>query len=194
MYSDHFSTKNLQVSRGDYTYHYVYSPPKDAQRPTLAFFHGFPSTAHDWRHQLEYFSALGYGVFATDMLGYGGTSKPENVSAYEFRLMVEDMIEILDHERIDRVHGISHDFGSHFMSRLFNYYPRRLLSMTFISVPYSPPAVLFDLKGLNAKMRELIGVEKFGYMKFLASDSSPAIIEAHVSRFTKSLQCWSNSF
>ena len=115
------------------------------------------------------------------MLGYGGTSKPDAISEYKIRGMVEDIVAILDHENIEKVHGISHDFGSHFMSRLFNYYPHRLVSLTFIAVPYTPPSSHFDLDHVNLMTKKLIGVEKFGYMGFLSSDNAPEVIEDHVS-------------
>lgn len=181
MVSDQLATKTLQVGRGDIAYQYLWHPPGSTQNPTLAFFHGFPSTVDDWRHQLEYFSDQGFGVIAPDMLGYGGSSKPDDVSAYVHRDMAEDMIKILDHEHIDRFHGISHDFGSHLMSRLYCFNPQRLLSLTFISVPFTPPGVPFDLAALNRRMKSLIGMEKFAYMEFLASSDSPAMVEAHVS-------------
>lgn len=182
MNPDYFVEKSLDLGGvGGQSYHYIHVPPTDTNKATLAFFHGFPSTAYDWRHQLKYFLEQGWGIFAPDMLGYGRTSKPNDVSEYRFRLMVENMIKILDHEAIGKIHGVSHDFGSHFMSRLFNYHADRFLSLTFISVPYSPSGVAFDLDQVNFKMENLIGMKKFGYMQFLASDRSSDLVKEHVS-------------
>lgn len=181
MISEKFTTKTLQAGRRDFTYQYFWHPSESTKKPTLAFFHGFPSTSKDWRRQLEHFADLGFGVIAPDLLGYGGSSKPDDVSAYNHRDMVDDVIKILDHEQIHRFHGISHDFGSHLMSRLYCYHPERLLSLTFISVPFMQPGVRFDLEAVNKRVKSLIGMEKFAYMDFFASSDSPPIVEAHVS-------------
>lgn len=178
---ENFTTKTLQVGRGDFAYQYLWHPSESTQKPTLAFFHGFPSTSNDWRRQLKYFADLGFGVIAPDLLGYGGSSKPSDVLAYNHRDMVDDVIKILDNEHIGRFHGISHDFGSHLVSRLYCYHPERLLSLTFISVPFMQPGIRFDLEAVNKRSKSLMGIEKFAYMDFLASSGSPAIVEAHVS-------------
>ncbi|KAK1985118.1 hypothetical protein LZ30DRAFT_584748 [Colletotrichum cereale] len=52
--------KTLEVSPG-ITYRYLYSCAARADRPTLLFLHGFPSTATDFRPQLEHFAARGCG-------------------------------------------------------------------------------------------------------------------------------------
>lgn len=176
-----FLRKSLSLAEGErHTYAYIHEPPKDPNQPTLAFFHGFPSTADDWRHQLQHFSDRGYGVFAPDLLGYGGTSKPSDVFEYRFSLMVKNVISIMDHEGIGNVHGVAHDFGSHFLSRLYNYQPGRILSLTFIAVPYTPSGIAFDVQAVNARTEKLIGFQKFGYMEFLASDASVQLLEDRV--------------
>jgi soluble epoxide hydrolase/lipid-phosphate phosphatase len=78
--------------------------------------------------------------------------------------MAADIITLLDHERIDRVHTVGHDFGSIFLSTIINYYPSRILSCTFLAVPYSPPGRLFDLDLAQQMTEKVIGFERFGYM------------------------------
>jgi len=54
----------------------------------------------------------------SELLGYDGTSKPTSVESYNHRLMVQDVMEILDAEKASRkVVPISHDFGCWFMLR-----------------------------------------------------------------------------
>lgn len=62
--------KDFSTSCG-LTYHYYFSPPKEAGQ-TLLFVHGFPSTSYDWHKQVAHFEALGYGLIVPDMLAYGG--------------------------------------------------------------------------------------------------------------------------
>lgn len=45
-----------------------------------------------------------------DLLGYGKTSRPTNVKLYTGKGMSENILEILGHERIERVVGVGHDW------------------------------------------------------------------------------------
>ena len=50
--------------------------------PLILCIHGWPELWLSWRHQMEFFSTLGYTVAAMDVRGYGGSSKPTDVAAY----------------------------------------------------------------------------------------------------------------
>ena len=99
-------------------YSYVCIKPKD-EKPWILFLHGFPSSSYDWRHQIAFFSNLGYGILAPDLLGYGGTDKPIDVGAYRLKKMSEEVIGIVDAEGVDKVVGVGHDWlgSSHFSTR-----------------------------------------------------------------------------
>ncbi|KAJ9615923.1 hypothetical protein H2200_002000 [Cladophialophora chaetospira] len=175
--------KTFTVPSTGHTYCYIRIPPSSPTRSTIAFFHGFPAIAFGWRHQIKYFADKGHGIIAPDLLGYGGSSKPESTSEYRTRVFVGDIMAVLDHERIDKFHGVGHDAGCHLLSRLYNYHPARLLSLTFVAIPYNPPGSHFDLDAINQMTKNLIGFEKFGYMRFLASDRSYELIEQHLESF-----------
>ena len=100
--------KRVTVSRG-LEYHY-YHHQAHPSKPTLLFLHGFPSTSYDWRIQAAFFGGDGYGLIIPDMLGYGGTAKPSQVTAYKSSLICKDMIDILDAESISRCVVIGHDW------------------------------------------------------------------------------------
>jgi pimeloyl-ACP methyl ester carboxylesterase len=101
--------KEIVVSRTPLKYHYYYSPAASG-KPTLLFLHGFPSTAHDWNRQINYFQPKGYGILAPDMLGFGGTSRPTDVEYFRMSGMAADIIEILDNEKLGKVIGVAHDW------------------------------------------------------------------------------------
>lgn len=100
--------RSVRLPDSGRTYRYV-SVRARRNKPTLLFLHGFPSSLYDWRHQIEFFRAHGYGLIVPDLLGYGGTDKPEELEAYRFRAMAEQLVEILDCEGVRKVVGISHD-------------------------------------------------------------------------------------
>ncbi len=100
--------KDFVTSRG-FTYHYL-SSVGDVSKPVLLFLHGFPSTSYDWKHQIGFFKEKGYPLIVPDMLGYGGTSKPVDAMDYRHRLIAQDIVEILDNEKVARVVAIGHDW------------------------------------------------------------------------------------
>lgn len=102
------SYKDLKTSRA-FNYHYYIAGPKEG-KPALLFLHGFPSTSRDWKPLIDFFQPQGYGIIAPDLLGYGGTDKPVEVEVFRLKLMVEDIIEILDAEKVERVIVIGHDW------------------------------------------------------------------------------------
>jgi soluble epoxide hydrolase / lipid-phosphate phosphatase len=175
-----FPRKSFTVPSTRHTYDYIRIPASTPSKPTIAFLHGFPAIAFGWRHQIKYFAEKGYGIIAPDMLGFGGSSTPEDPKEYRSKMLVEDIMALLDHEGIDTYHGVGHDAGSWVLGRFYNYNPRRLLSVTFIAVPYGAPGVRFSIDAMNAWTKNVIGFEKFAYMQFLASDRSHILIEQHV--------------
>lgn len=179
-------SKTVRAPSSSTSYAYLHIPPAPSN-PTILFLHGFPSSSYDWRHQISHFSSLGYGVLTPDLLGYGDTDKPHDPAEYKGKKMATEVIDILDHEKLDTVHAVSHDFGSHLLSRIVNYFPSRLLSCTFIAVPYTAPAQHLDLDKVKDITEQALGFEKFGYMRFMNRDDAPAILQAHVSEAAPSL-------
>ncbi|KAJ5625410.1 hypothetical protein N7510_001719 [Penicillium lagena] len=176
-------SKHLTLST-THTYNYVYIPAVKPSFPTILFLHGFPSSSYDWRHQITFFAAQGYGVLAPDLLGYGGTSKPAAVEGYKTKKMAAEITEILDHENLARVHAVAHDTGSILLSRLVNYFPERIHSCTFLAVPYSQPGTHFDLDAVNAMTKQLLGHEHFGYLRFFVSEGSGDLLDEHSESFS----------
>ncbi|KAF7979937.1 hypothetical protein HWV62_40362 [Athelia sp. TMB] len=143
--------KDLKVSRG-LTYHYYFSPTTGT-KPTIVFLHGFPSTSHDYRHQASFFRAKGYGVLVPDLLGYGGTAKPDDPAAYVQSLIVRDIVDILDAEGVQK--------GTMTNSRLGNYFPDRVIALGFLNIGYSPPLFAANFDALSAATKAAVGYEIF---------------------------------
>ncbi|KAL8775236.1 MAG: hypothetical protein Q9209_000242 [Squamulea sp. 1 TL-2023] len=99
------SISELATLANGTTYNSVYIESKQG-KPYILFLHGFPSSSFDWRHQISFFANLGYGVFAPDLLGYGGTDKPTGLEPYKQKQMSEDLVHLLDHHQIEEVIGI----------------------------------------------------------------------------------------
>src|SRR6185503_19796013 len=68
----------------------------------VIFCHGFPELAFSWRHQLKAFAAAERWAIAPDQRGYGLTSRPAAVDAYDIEALTGDLVGLLDHLRIER--------------------------------------------------------------------------------------------
>ncbi|KLO07579.1 alpha/beta-hydrolase [Schizopora paradoxa] len=177
--------KDFKTSRG-YAYHYLYSPAKDG-KPTLLFMHGFPSTSYSWNKQVAFFANLGYGVIAPDLLGYGETDKPTDRSQYRMKLMVQDLLEILDDEKVARVIAVAHDWGAVLSSRLANYYQHdeRLVGFAFFAISYFLPVPDWSTTGFIKDTAQFHDedTEVHGYFAFFVEEDAARTIEEHAESF-----------
>ncbi|KAF8885262.1 Alpha/Beta hydrolase protein [Gymnopilus junonius] len=170
------------TTRRGFVYSYHYNAPS-TDKPTIIFLHGFPSTHSDWASQISFFSGKGYGVIAPDLLGYGGTSAPDDVSQYRLLDMVEDVIDIFKDLGVVKVIGVAHDWGSILLSRLLNTHSDRFLGAAFLAVGYVAPQADYDYDTQLAVFNKLVGYDVWGYWKFFADSSAPALIEKHIDSF-----------
>src|SRR3954465_3163231 len=103
-----YTHSTLTTTRG-LTYSYIHIPPQSPKTSYILFLHGFPSTSHDWRHQISFFAAKGHGIIAPDLLGLGETSKPLELEMYRAKDMARDIVEIMVSEGVEVVVGVAHD-------------------------------------------------------------------------------------
>ncbi|KZP25936.1 alpha/beta-hydrolase [Athelia psychrophila] len=173
--------KDLTVSRG-LNYHYYFSPARESN-PTILFLHGFPSTSYDWRHEAAFFTARGFGVIVPDLLGYGGTAKPEAPAEYVPSKIVKDIVDILDAEGVEKVVSIGHDWGTMINSRLGNYFPERVIALAFFNLGYLPPLVSADVAALSEATKAAVGYECFGHWSFFNEDDAAKLVEERPDSF-----------
>ncbi|KAJ2920520.1 hypothetical protein H1R20_g16575, partial [Candolleomyces eurysporus] len=178
--------KQFKVSRG-FNYRYFFSPATSG-KPTLLFIHGFPSLAIDWHHQITFFKAKGYGIVVPDMLGYGGTDKPEEYTEYLHSLLAQDLVDILDHEEVTNAIAIGHDWGARTNSSLAHFHPDRFIGFGFLAVGYTAPNTSVTYDELQAQMTQFIGYNPYGYWEFFASPDAAETIPKHIESFWDLLQ------
>ena len=159
----------------------------DASKPTYLFFHGFPSTRHDWKAQVDALTAAGYGVVAPDLLGFGDSDKPNpsDLSLYTCRRQSGHIGELLDAEGLNKVIGVGHDWGTSALGRAYNYNSDRFSRLVFMSVPYLYPQDWIDVDAFNVQTLALSGgkLAQYGYWYFFNHFSTVQLIENHLESF-----------
>lgn len=74
--------------------------------------HGFPELHFSWRFQMPLLADMGYRVWAPNMRGYGGTSKPDTVRDYALDHLCADIAALIDASGADEVTLFAHDWGA----------------------------------------------------------------------------------
>ncbi len=112
--------------------------------------HGFPELAYSWRHQFTPLASAGFHVIAPDQRGYGGSSKPEAIDAYDLDSLAGDIIGILDTLGEPRAVLVGHDWGSPVAWHAALRFPDRISAVAGLSVPYVPRSSVPPLDGMRA--------------------------------------------
>ena len=88
--------------------------------PPLLLLHGYPQTHVMW-HRMAARLASRFTVVATDLRGYGKSSKPEGPpdhSAYSKRAMAEDQVRVMASLGFERFSVVGHDRGGRVAHRM----------------------------------------------------------------------------
>lgn len=73
--------------------------------------HGFPESAHAWRHQIPLLASLGYRVWAPNLRGYGHSDKPLGRRAYTLPELERDISDLIDASGASSILLVGHDWG-----------------------------------------------------------------------------------
>ncbi len=79
--------------------------------PLVVLLHGWPQCWYLWRHQIDPLVAAGYRVAVPNQRGYGASSAPQEVSAYNIRELAADVAGIAPALGYDEFTVIGHDWG-----------------------------------------------------------------------------------
>jgi pimeloyl-ACP methyl ester carboxylesterase len=105
--------------------------------PLVVMVHGFPESWYSWRHQIGPIAAAGFTVCAIDVRGYGGSSKPHPIEAYDMESLTGDVagvIEALSPQAPAVL--IGHDWGAPIVWNTALTRPERVRAVAGLSVPY----------------------------------------------------------
>jgi haloacetate dehalogenase len=104
--------------------------------PPLLLMHGNPFTHVCW-HKVAPRLAEEYTVVLPDLRGYGDSSKPQggpDHSAYSFRAMALDQIEVMRHLGFEKFHAGGHDRGARVLHRLCLDHPDAVTRAAFVDM------------------------------------------------------------
>lgn len=127
--------------------------------------HGFPELHYSWRHQMPLLAQLGYRVWAPNMRGYGGTTRPPRKQDYRLETLAADVAALIDASGAKDVTLLGHDWGAIIAWYFAIRQLRPLSRLVIMNVPH-PMCARRELK----KWRQL---RKSWYMFFFQIPGLP---------------------
>ena len=145
----------------------------DRGAPVVLLAHGFPELAYSWRHQIPALAEAGYHVLAPDQRGYGGSSRPEDIGAYDIHQLTADLVGLLDDVGAERAVWVGHDWGAIVVWNAPLLHPDRVAAVAALSVPPVPRAKRPPTQAL----RQTFG-DNFFYMLYF---QEPGVADAELN-------------
>lgn len=96
----------------------------------VTFVHGAGGSSSIWFRQIRDFRQE-FNVLLIDLRGHGGSKLPiyEHLKRYTFDVIGDDLIEVLDHLKIQKTHLIGISLGTIIIREITDRYPERVRSM-----------------------------------------------------------------
>ncbi|HET9691793.1 MAG TPA: alpha/beta fold hydrolase [Acidimicrobiales bacterium] len=125
---EHFTRQGLTFDLTD-------AGPADGAAVVLL--HGFPEDRSSWDAIVPQLTAAGYRCLAPDQRGYSPRARPPGRRAYRIDELARDVLCMADHAGVDRFHLVGHDWGAAVAWHLAAHHPRRVQTLTALSVPHT---------------------------------------------------------
>jgi len=104
--------------------------------PPLLLLHGWPQNLHEWHHIAPRL-AKDFTVVATDLRGYGDSTKPvdgENHLGYSKRAMAADQVAVMKQLGFDRFSVVGHDRGGRVAHRMALDHAERIVRLAVLDI------------------------------------------------------------
>jgi len=127
--------KPSMISVNDVVLEVFEAGQQNAGKP-IVLCHGFPEHAFSWRHQVPALVAAGYHVIIPNQRGYGNSSSPTEVTAYDIEHLTGDLVALLDYFGYEDATFVGHDWGANVVWSLALLHPERVNKVINLALPY----------------------------------------------------------
>jgi pimeloyl-ACP methyl ester carboxylesterase len=138
---------------------YYEAGPRE-KTPTI-FCHGFPELAFSWRHQLKALSDAKRWAVAPDQRGYGLSSRPEAVEAYDIVHLTDDLQRLLDHLGAEKGVFCGHDWGGAVVWQMGLRHPDRTAGVIGVNTPFSPRSAADPIETMRRRLGDEMYIVHF---------------------------------
>lgn len=102
------NVKRLRVSAGELSYSRIIN---EIQNFTVLFIHGLENIGNWFQEQINQYSLGEYSWIIPDLIGFGNSTKLENISDYTMEQQADNLKQLLIEERVTSVLIIAHSMG-----------------------------------------------------------------------------------
>ncbi|KHN99461.1 epoxide hydrolase [Metarhizium album ARSEF 1941] len=122
-------------------YNYILGEPDSPPVETVFLIHGFPDMNFGWRCQIPYLVSLGLRVVAPNMLGYAGTSRPDDLAQFSHKSISADLKELAASfvGQDGQIILGGHDWGGALVWRTVLWHPELVKAVFSVCTPFAPP-------------------------------------------------------
>ena len=114
----------------------VFTAGEPGGKGAVVLCHGWPEHAFSWRHQIPALAGAGFQVIVPNQRGYGRSSRPEPVEAYDIHHLCGDLTALLDHFGHRDAVFVGHDWGAIVVWNLAMLHRERVRAVINLSVPF----------------------------------------------------------
>ena len=107
----------------------------DRRSPAVVMLHGFPESHRTWRALAPMLEERFYLVMP-DQLGFAGSDRPQEVTAYETDRLIADVFELADALGLETFALVGHDWGGAIAWTAALKRPERLTRLAIINAPH----------------------------------------------------------
>ncbi|KAG0621847.1 hypothetical protein M758_3G052600 [Ceratodon purpureus] len=120
----------------DVKIHYVECGDKNGELVVLV--HGFPNFWYVWKNQFQALAGAGYHVVAPDLRGYNSSSKPKGIQNYSRRLVVSDIVRVIDQLGNGKpATVVGHDWGGFVTWAVAEDFPDKVKKAVIVNVAHT---------------------------------------------------------
>ena len=155
---------------------------ENAGKP-IVLCHGWPEHAFSWRYQVPALVEAGYHVIIPNQRGYGNSSRPAEIVAYDIQQLTGDLAALLDYFGYEAATFIGHDWGANMVWSMALLHPNRVKGLIALAVPYQ----LRGEKPWIEWMEEFLG-SNYYFVHFNRQPGvADAILDEYAARFLRNL-------
>ncbi len=145
--------------------------------------HGWPEHAFAWRHQIPALAAAGFHVIVPNQRGFGGSSCPPEVSAYDITNLTGDLVGLLDHFGYAKATFVGHDWGANIVWALAILHPDRVDRVINLALPYQARTEVPWIEFMEA----VFGADHYFVHFNRQPGVADAVLDANTERFLRNL-------
>ncbi|WP_425418702.1 alpha/beta fold hydrolase [Oricola indica] len=161
----------------------VFEAGRENKGKPIVLCHGWPEHAFSWRHQVPALAEAGYHVIVPNQRGYGNSSRPADVAAYDITHLTGDLAALLDHYGYENAVFVGHDWGAMVVWGMALLHPDRVDKLINLSLPYQERG---DVPWIEL-LEQFLGSDYYFVHFNRQPGVADAVLEANTSRFLSNL-------